>query len=124
MQYTIAVDRNNQHVANLFKHTHPAVLRLIRGVIKAGREANKPVSVCGEMASEARFAILLLGFGLREFSVGPQSIPELRTILSRLTVAEAEQLSEQVMKMGQCGEIDRVLEDAAEKFLPRAEFGE
>jgi len=82
------------------------------------------VSVCGEMASEARFAILLLGFGLREFSVGPQSIPELRTILSRLTVAEAEQLSEQVMKMGQCGEIDRVLEDAAEKFLPRAEFGE
>ncbi|MBP9891786.1 MAG: phosphoenolpyruvate--protein phosphotransferase [Planctomycetes bacterium] len=124
VQYTIAVDRNNQHVANLFKHTHPAVLRLIRGVIKAGREANKPVSVCGEMASEARFAILLLGFGLREFSVGPQSIPELRTILSRLTVAEAEQLSEQVMKMGQCGEIDRVLEDAAEKFLPRAEFGE
>ena len=77
-----------------------------------------------ETASEARFAILLLGFGLREFSVGPQSIPELRTILSRLTVAEAEQLSEQVMKMGQCGEIDRVLEDAAEKFLPRAEFGE
>ncbi|MCC6149245.1 MAG: phosphoenolpyruvate--protein phosphotransferase [Planctomycetes bacterium] len=124
VQYTIAVDRNNQHVANLFRHTHPAVLRLIKGVIAAGRAANKPVSVCGEMASEARFALLLLGFGLREFSVGPQSIPELRTILSRLTVAEAEQLSEQVMKMGHCGDIDRVLQDAEEKFLPRAEFGE
>ncbi|CAG1771520.1 partial PTS system, fructose-specific IIA component,PTS-EI.PTSI, ptsI; phosphotransferase system, enzyme I, PtsI,PTS-HPR.FRUB, fruB, fpr; phosphocarrier protein FPr, partial [uncultured bacterium] len=124
VQYTIAVDRNNQHVANLFKHTHPAVLRLIRNVIQAGRAANKPVSVCGEMASEARFAILLLGFGLREFSVGPQSIPELRTILSRLTAAEAEALSEQVMKLGISDEIDRVLEDAAEKLLPRSEFGE
>ncbi len=124
VQYTIAVDRNNQHVANLFKHTHPAVLRLIKSVIAAGRAANKPVSVCGEMASEARFAILLLGFGLREFSVGPQSIPELRTILSRLTAAEAEQLSEQVMKLGISDEIDRVLEAAAEKLLPRAEFGE
>lgn len=124
VQYTIAVDRNNQHVANLFRHTHPAVLRLIRNVIQAGRAANKPVSVCGEMASEARFALLLLGFGLREFSVGPQSIPELRTILSRLTAAEAEQLAEQVMKMGHCGDIDRVLQDAEERFLPRAEFGE
>ena len=124
VQYTIAVDRNNQHVANLFRHTHPAVLRLIKGVISAGRAANKPVSVCGEMASEARFALLLLGFGLHKFSVGPQSIPELRTILSRLTVAEAEQLSDQIMKMGHCGDIDRVLQEAEEKFLPRAEFGE
>jgi phosphotransferase system enzyme I (PtsI) len=124
VQYTIAVDRNNQHVANLFKHTHPAVLRLIRGVIKAGLAAKKSVSVCGEMASEGRFAILLLGFGLREFSVGPQSIPELRTILSRLTAAEAENLSEQVMKLGISEDIDRLLEDAAEKLLPRSEFGE
>lgn len=124
VQYTIAVDRNNQHVANLFRHTHPAVLRLIKNVIAAGRAADKPVSVCGEMASEARFALLLLGFGLREFSVGPQSIPELRTILSRLTAGEAEQLAEQVMAMGHCGEIDSLLQQAEEKFLPRAEFGE
>jgi len=124
VQYTIAVDRNNQHVANLFKHTHPAVLRLLRDVISAARAANLPVSVCGEMASEGRFAILLLGLGLRDFSVGPQGVPELRTLLSRVTATEAEGLAAKVMSMSQSTEIDELLEAEVEKLLPRAEFGD
>lgn len=124
VQYTLAVDRNNQHVANLFRHTHPSVLRLIRGVIAAANQHKLPVSVCGEMASEGRFAILLLGFGLRDFSVGPQSLPELRTILSRVSAEEAESLAAEVMVMAQSDEIDRLLEATAERLLPREEFGD
>lgn len=124
VQYTLAVDRNNQYVANLFKHTNPAVLRLVKAVIEAAVKHNKPVSVCGEMAGEARFAVMLLGLGLRDFSVGPTSMPELRTLLSRVTVAEAEDLAERAMKLRGADEIADLLDAEAQRLLPSEEFGE
>lgn len=123
VQYTLAVDRNNQYVAGLFKHTNPAVLRLVQGVIGACNRAGKPVSVCGEMAGEAHFAMLLLGFGLRDFSVGPTSLPELRTLVSRVTVSESEAFVAKAMGMGLADEIHRLLEEEVERLLPSAEFG-
>ncbi|MBX3475429.1 MAG: phosphoenolpyruvate--protein phosphotransferase [Planctomycetes bacterium] len=123
VQYTLAVDRNNQYVANLFKHTNPAVLRLVRGVIKACNAAKRPVSVCGEMAGESHFAMLLLGFGLRDFSVGPTSLAELRTLISRITVAEAEAFADKAMGIGLADEIHNLLEAEVERLLPSSEFG-
>ncbi len=123
VQYTLAVDRNNQYVANLFKHTNPAVLRLIRMVIQACNNAGKPVSVCGEMAGEARFAILLLGMGLRDFSVGPTSLPELRTLVSRVTTVEATSMAEKALGLADADEIARLLDAEAERLLPPDEFG-
>ncbi|MBE7491377.1 MAG: phosphoenolpyruvate--protein phosphotransferase [Planctomycetes bacterium] len=123
VQYTLAVDRNNQYVAGLFKHTNPAVLRLLQSVIGACSRAGKPVSVCGEMAAEAHFAVLLLGFGLRDFSVGPTSLPELRTLVSRVTLTEAEAFAARVMQLGHADEITRLLEAEVERLLPSAEFG-
>ncbi|MBX3460559.1 MAG: phosphoenolpyruvate--protein phosphotransferase [Planctomycetes bacterium] len=123
VQYTLAVDRNNQYVANLFKHTNPAVLKLLSGVIKACNAAGKPVSVCGEMAGEARYAMLLLGMGLRDFSVGPTSLPELRTLLSRVTTAEAAALADKALAMSEADQIAALLDAEADRLLPPDEFG-
>ncbi len=123
VQYTLAVDRNNQYVAGLFKHTNPAVLRLVSGVIRACVAAGRPVSVCGEMAGEAHFAMLLLGFGLRDFSVGPTSLPELRTLISRVSIAEAESFVQKAMALDLADEIHALLEAEVERLLPVAEFG-
>jgi phosphotransferase system enzyme I (PtsI) len=123
VQYTLAVDRNNQYVANLFKHTNPAVLKLISLVIKTCTDGGKPVSVCGEMAGEARYAILLLGMGLRDFSVGPTGLPELRTLLSRVTSAEACELATKALELSDADEIARLLDAEAERLLPAEEFG-
>ena len=124
VQYTLAVDRNNQYVANLFKHTSPAVLRLLKMVIDNALAHNKPVSVCGEMAGEARYAVILLGFGLRDFSVGPTALPELRTLMSRVTVEEAKKLAKKSMLMSSADEIADLLEAEVERLLPSEEFGE
>jgi phosphotransferase system enzyme I (PtsI) len=123
VQYTIAVDRNNPNVASLFRHTHPSVLFLLRHVIRTGREHGIPVSVCGEMASEAKFALLLLGLGLRIFSAGPQALPELRTLLSRASARDAERIAEHCMAAPQ-SEIDEALDREVERLLPSQEFGE
>lgn len=124
VQYTLAVDRNNQYVANLFKHTNPAVLFLIKQVIESALKHDKTVSVCGEMAGEARFAVMLLGFGLREFSVGPTSLPELRTLLSRVTIDEANDLACRALASTSADEISEMLEAEVQRLLPSAEFGE
>jgi phosphotransferase system enzyme I (PtsI) len=123
VQYTLAVDRNNQYVASLFKHTNPAVLKLVQGVIAACVKAGKPVSVCGEMAGEAHYAVLLLGLGLRDFSVGPQSLPELRTLISRVTIPEAEDFARRAMAAGASDEIQSMLAVEVERLLPSEEFG-
>ncbi len=123
VQYTLAVDRNNQYVAGLFKHTNPAVLKLIHHVIKTCTDAGKPVSVCGEMAGEARYAVLLLGMGLRNFSVGPTALPELRTLLSRVKTSEAIELATRALGMTSADEIAAILDIEAERLLPSEEFG-
>ncbi|MBK8207386.1 MAG: phosphoenolpyruvate--protein phosphotransferase [Planctomycetes bacterium] len=123
VQYTLAVDRNNQYVAGLFKHTNPAVLKLIHHVITTCTDAGKPVSVCGEMAGEARYAVLLLGMGLRDFSVGPTALPELRTLLSRVKTSEAVALATKALSMTSADEIAAILDVEAERLLPSEEFG-
>lgn len=123
-QYTLAVDRNNQYVANLFTPAHPAVLRLVKHVIETAVKHDIPVTVCGEMAGDVRYAMLLLGFGLRQFSVGPANVPELRTLISRVNVAETEELAAAVMKMQVPSEIERLLDSHVDRILPEEEFGE
>jgi phosphotransferase system enzyme I (PtsI) len=74
IQYTLAIDRADETVAHLYDPLHPAVLRLIADTIAAGEVAGKPVSVCGEMAGQTRYTRLLLGLGLRSFSMHPSEI--------------------------------------------------
>ncbi|HEY9281390.1 MAG TPA: putative PEP-binding protein, partial [Eoetvoesiella sp.] len=78
IQYTLAIDRGDSEVADLYDPMHPAVLRLIARTINAGERAGKPVAVCGEMAGDARVTRMLLGLGLKEFSMHPQQLLDVK----------------------------------------------
>lgn len=109
IQYTIAIDRVNDEVNYLYDPLHPAVLRLIHATLRAGREAGIPVAMCGEMAGESRFAALLLGMGLREFSVHPASLLELKKIISETDVSGLEELTRKALQAGSGAEIAELL---------------
>lgn len=87
IQYMLAIDRVDSEVSDLFDPLHPAVIRVIAQVIKAGIKKNKPVSVCGEMAGDSLYTRLLLGLGLREFSMTAKHIPEIKHIIRQSHIA-------------------------------------
>jgi phosphotransferase system enzyme I (PtsI) len=93
IQYTMAVDRVNEKVAGLYEPTHPAILRLIRGVVEAGHNNDIWVGVCGEMAGEPLFAPLLLGMGIDELSAASASLPRVKEVIRRLRFSEAQELA-------------------------------
>lgn len=98
-QYTLAVDRGNRRIAHLFQPFHPAVLRLIDGVIRAGHEAGKETMVCGEMGSHTRAAPILLGLGIRHFSMVPARIPRIKQVLGRIRLGEAEATAHEALEL-------------------------
>jgi phosphotransferase system enzyme I (PtsI) len=87
VQYTLAIDRTDHRIAHLYDEFHPAVLRLIATTLRAGHKAAKPVSVCGEMAGDASATALLLGMGLKEFSMHPASLLRVKREVLRADVA-------------------------------------
>ena len=97
IQYTIAIDRVNDEVNYLYDPLHPAVLRLINITLQAGEKANIPVAMCGEMAGESQYAALLLGLGLRQFSVHPASLLELKKIISETSIDELAEFTRQAL---------------------------
>jgi len=105
-QYTMAVDRGNAKVENLYKTMHPAVLRSIRSVIHAAREAGIPVGMCGEAAADPALIPLLLSFGLNELSVNSASILRTRKIVSLWKHEEAEQVEQAAMALDTAQEVE------------------
>ena len=99
IQYTLAIDRVDDAVNYLYDPTHPAVLRLIDMTIRAGDAANIPVAMCGEMAGDARYTRLLLGMGLREFSMHPLNLLEVKKIVRESNVDELKRVAASVLKM-------------------------
>ena len=97
IQYTLAVDRGNERVASLYTAAHPAVLRLLRDIIRAAERANVPCSMCGEMAGEPMYTLLLLGIGLRQFSMAPSDIPEIKKIIRSTSIAHAARVAKRAM---------------------------
>ncbi len=97
IQYTMAIDRVNDEVNYLYDPLNPAVLRLIRTTITAGQEANIPVSMCGEMAGEKEHTRLLLGLGLREFSMHPATMLEVKEIINKTNISELTELTEKAL---------------------------
>ena len=96
IQYSLAVDRNNEHVASLYQPLHPAILRMLRRVAEAGAAGGAQVSVCGEMAANPRYAPMLLGAGLRHLSMTPVSIPLVKDAIRGLQAARARSCSTSV----------------------------
>ncbi|HUF77917.1 MAG TPA: phosphoenolpyruvate--protein phosphotransferase [Thermoanaerobaculia bacterium] len=117
IQYSLAVDRNNEHVSYLYQPGHPAILRMLRTVIEAAREADVELSLCGEMAADPRYAALLVGLGLRRFSVTPQAVPALKTLLRELSVPWLEQLAGRCLEASTGPEVEELLSSAFETML-------
>ncbi len=106
IQYYLAVDRSNEYVSYLYKPFHPAVIRLIRSVIHAARQAGKDVVVCGEMAADTPSAIVLLGFGLRTFSMNPIFIPRIKKALRSIECRTAAKIAEETLKLRSAQDIE------------------
>ncbi|MBA4377916.1 MAG: phosphoenolpyruvate--protein phosphotransferase [Gemmatimonas sp.] len=121
VQYTLAMDRLNSRVAYLYQPVHPAVLRLLRDATAAAHAAGIRVGICGEMASETRYAEILLGLGLDEVSVHAAQLPKIKQVVRWTTVAEAEGLLADLMSRRTAAEADLLLADyLAEKKRRRA----
>jgi len=120
VQYTLAVDRGNEKVAALFSVAHPSVLRLIKEVIRAGQRQNIPASLCGEMAGDPTYTLLLLGMGLRTFSCAPSAIPEIKKVIRSATMEKAFEVSRRVMGFSTEHETLNYLRSEMQKILPEA----
>jgi phosphotransferase system enzyme I (PtsI) len=120
IQYYLAVDRSNELVSYLFKPLHPSVIRLIRFIINAAQKEKKEVTVCGEMAADPLSAIILLGLGLRKFSMNPIFIPRIKNILRSVEHRTAEKIVRKALELKTAQEIEECI---LEKILlkhPRA----
>ena len=104
-QYTLAIDRTDEAVSHLYDPFHPAVLRLVAGVIQTGARANVPVSVCGEMAGDHLMTKLLIGMGLRYFSLHPAQLLEIK---QQVLMSNAGQLATRVARILRLDEPDRI----------------
>ncbi len=113
IQYSLAIDRGNDHVAYLYTPFHPAVLRAVKMVIDAAHKCDIPVSMCGSAAAEPNMAPILLGMGLRSFSMAPTSIPFVKAAVRSIRADEAATLVESLMEMDTAVDI----EDAAARFM-------
>ena len=118
IQYTVAVDRGNERVASLYTAASPAVLRLVKTVVRAAQRREVPVSICGECASDITYTMLLLGLGLRSLSLVPAQIPRVREVIRRVTVEQCERLARRIGSLDSERAILKVLRDELTRVLP------
>ncbi|MFN3966380.1 MAG: phosphoenolpyruvate--protein phosphotransferase, partial [Endomicrobiia bacterium] len=97
IQYTLAVDRKNEAVADMYEPLHLSILRLLKHIIDAGHNAGKWVGMCGEMASDPTFTTILIGMGLNEFSVPPVAVPKIKKIIRKCSLIEARELAREIL---------------------------
>jgi phosphoenolpyruvate-protein phosphotransferase (PTS system enzyme I) len=118
VQYTLAADRTNENVASLYNAADPAVLRLLEMVIKAAGPTGIDVCVCGEMSGDPLYTILLLGMGLRQFSVTPHNIPEIKKIVRSIRLDEATQVSQEALRLETARDVNSYLREQTRRILP------
>jgi phosphotransferase system enzyme I (PtsI) len=117
IQYALAIDRINEHVSYLYKPLHPAILRIIRGVVQSAHEAKIPIAICGEMASEPAYALILVGLGLDEFSMNPVSIPKVKKVVRMSKFEETRSLVEKIFQLRTASEVESHVRNwMAERF--------
>ena len=109
IQYCLAVDRTNDRVSRLYEPLHPAILRMLRLVARAGRRRNIRVSVCGEMAADPVLLTLLVGLGLTEFSMAPSAIPLAKQVLRDLNAADATRAAARALRAATAADVEREL---------------
>jgi phosphotransferase system enzyme I (PtsI) len=118
IQYALAIDRVNEHVSYLYKPLHPAILRMVRYVADAGRARGIPVAMCGEMAGEPLFALVLVGLGLDELSMNAVAIPLVKSVLRASTMAEARRLADQALALPTPEDIEQLVREHMARRFP------
>jgi phosphotransferase system enzyme I (PtsI) len=117
IQYSLAIDRSNENVSYLYEPLHPALLRLIKGIIDAGKKAGIPVSMCGEMAADPIYAIILIGLGLEVFSMNPSSIPVIKNVVRSVRYRDCRRIAETALEKRTAQEIEEfIIESVAMRF--------
>ncbi len=117
IQYTLAVDRMNESLSDLYDPYNPAILRLIKNVIDASHKEGKWTGMCGEMAGESRAALILLGMGLDEFSMSAVSIPSIKKIIRSVTREQAREIANKVLAMESSHEICEYVDAKLKQIL-------
>jgi phosphotransferase system enzyme I (PtsI) len=112
IQYSLAVDRNNEHVTHLYQPLHPAMLRMIRFVVEQADAHDVPVSVCGEMAADPLGAAVLIGLGIRRLSLSPRRVPEIKTRIRDLDLGVLQEHLPRSTELGSAAEVEEYLRDA------------
>lgn len=124
IQYTLAVDRSNRDVVSLYNASDPAVLRLIATTIQAANRAGKAVGLCGQMSANPLYTMLLIGLGLRQFSVPPLAIPEIKKVVCAVSVPQCEEVARRAMTLETAHSIDMYLRGELAKVFPEREAEE
>jgi phosphotransferase system enzyme I (PtsI) len=117
VQYTLAVDRANKDVVQLYNPADPAVLRLIRMSLDISNAANVPVNMCGQMSGVPIYTMLLLGLGLRRFSATPAAIPEIKNLVRSVSIEKSKEVAQHAMNMENAREIKSYLTEEMNKAL-------
>ena len=118
IQYTLAVDRADPSVANLYRSGDPSILRLIRNVVSAAAKHDVAVTVCGQMSSDPVFISLLIGMGIRQFSSTPHAIPEIKEVIRNLTIESAEQIAAHALTLDLARDVENYLRGELHRISP------
>jgi len=118
IQYAIAVDRLNEHIAHLYEPTHPSIIRLIRMIVDAGHAHSLWVGVCGEMAGDILLTPLLLGLGVDELSTGAALVPRVKRAVQSMDIAVCLKLIEDIKHLDSAGAILAECQKVAERHYP------
>lgn len=117
VQYALAVDRGNEEVADLYRASDPAVLRMIQRCLQVGEEHSVPVSLCGQMCGNPTYIMLLIGLGLRRMSVRPSALLPIKSVCRQVTVSQCQSVAQQALEMDSARDIDRFLQEAQRKAV-------
>ncbi|MEM1070394.1 MAG: putative PEP-binding protein, partial [Planctomycetota bacterium] len=117
-QYTLAVDRSNEYVADLYQSSDPSVLRLIQQCVRVANESETPLAVCGEMSSNPGRALLLIGMGVRNLSVPPLALPRVKKAIRSVSIGQCQEIAERVMTLEAARDVDLYLLDRLGAFVP------
>jgi phosphotransferase system enzyme I (PtsI) len=118
IQYTLAVDRTNETVADLYSAADPAVIRLIAMVVAAAEAHGIDVTVCGTMGGEPLYAMLLLGLGVHQLSMPPHQLPEIKRVIRAISAEEARRIAAEALRQETAPAVVSLLHDALRRALP------
>lgn len=120
IQYTLAIDRTNENVSYLFKPLHPAILKMIQNTVKAARKAKIDVTICGEMAGDPLYIMVLIGLGLDALSMNPISIPRVKRIIRNMRYSEATSLVEKLITLFTAEEVEKLVDEKISPMLAKS----